>query len=129
VTSVADDPLELGPGESATFTQSVPGIWPGGDTRSQVELDPTGTGDEPVRTRAVVARTTSALTPWPQIVAALLAAALFAAAIALGVRARRRGRGRLADLPAPPAAGAEPAGDASSPPPTPSQHPTPWRTT
>lgn len=130
VTSVADDPLELGPGESATFTQSVPGIWPGGDTRSQVELDPTAADDaEPVRTRAVVARTTSSLTPWPQLVAALLAAAVLAAAIALGVRARRRGRGRLADLPAPPAVGAEPAGDSLSPPPAPSQHPTPWRTT
>jgi hypothetical protein len=124
VTSVADDPLELGPGESATFTQSVPGIWPGGDTRSQVELDPTAAdGAEAVRTRAVVARTTSALTPWPQIVAALLAAALLAVAIALAVRARRRGRGRLADVPAPHAAGAEPAGDALN------QHPTPWRTT
>ena len=123
VTSVADDPLELDPGESATFTQSVPGVWPGGDTRSQVELDPTAAGDEPVRTRAVVARTTSALTPWPQIAAALLVAVLLVAAIALGVRTRRRGRGRLVDVPEPPAVGAEPAGDALT------QHPTPWRTT
>jgi hypothetical protein len=124
VTSVADEPLVLGPGERATFTQSVPGIWPGGDTRSQVELDPTvAEGAEAVRTRAVVARTTSALTPWPQIVAVLLAAAVLAAAIAVAARARRRGRGRLADVPAPQAAGAEPAGDALN------QHPTPWRTT
>jgi hypothetical protein len=122
VTSVADEPLALGPGQSATFIQSVPGVWPGGDTRSQVELEPSAAA-EAVRTRAVVARTTSALTPWPQIVAALLAAALLAAAVVLGVRARRRGRGRLADVPAPDAVGAAPTGDALT------QHPTPWRTT
>jgi hypothetical protein len=112
VTAVADEAIELGPGERATFTQSVPGIWPGGETRSEVELEPSSMQDVPtVRTRAVIARTSSNLTPWPQLATAVLALGLLVAAVTFGVRARRRSRGRDA--------GAEPL----------AQNPNPWRTT
>jgi hypothetical protein len=112
----ADEPLHLAPGESATFAQSVPGVWPGGDTRSQVELEPyAADGADRVSTRVAIARTSSTLTPWPQVMAALVALALLVAAAALGLRARRRSRGRLPGAPA----AAEPL----------AQNPTPWRTT
>lgn len=92
-SSEASDMAELLPGNSYELTQRVPGVWPGGSTRSQVELVPYEAGNQGVRagTPAVVARTSSMLVPWPQIVASFVAAVL-AAWWWIG---RRRARRRL----------------------------------
>lgn len=88
----AADMAELLPGNSLELTQTVPGVWPGGSTRSQVELVPyEPSGVTATTVRPAIARTSSSLTPWPQLVAALVLSVLVAA----WCLARRRTRARL----------------------------------
>jgi hypothetical protein len=88
----AGDMAELLPGNSIELTQTVPGVWPGWSTRSQVELVPyEPSGETTTTVRTAIARTSSSLVPWPQVVAAVL---LLLAAAAWFV-ARRRSRRRL----------------------------------
>lgn len=117
VVDDAADLAELAPGESATVTQSVAGVWPGGDTRSQVELVPYAVDrDDAVSVRPAIARTSTSLAPWPQVALALVALGALAAAV-WWTRRRWRRRHGIATT-----AGTDAHGAVS-------QNPTPWRTT
>lgn len=88
----AADMAELLPGNSIELTQSVAGVWPGGSIRSEVELVPyESSGASVAEVRRAIARTSSSVVPWPQIVAALVVLL----ALVCWYVARRRARARL----------------------------------
>ena len=91
-TAEASDMAELLPGNSYELTQTVAGVWPGTSTRSEVELglyEPTGQRVD--SSRVAIARTSTTLVPWPQLVLAAFVLVLLVA----WWTARRRSRRRL----------------------------------
>ena len=89
VTAEAADMAELLPGNSYVLTQTVPGVWPGLGTRTQVELapyEPAGVQLD-AAPRPAIARTSSTLVPWPQLVA--LVVVIVGAGAWWGTRRRR----------------------------------------
>lgn len=87
----AADMAELLPGNSYELTQHVPGVWPGTSTRTEVELRPYEPAAGPGELAPAIARTSSTLVPWPQMVLVLLVLL----ALLVWRLARRRERRRL----------------------------------
>ncbi|MFN7151500.1 MAG: WxL protein peptidoglycan domain-containing protein [Microthrixaceae bacterium] len=87
----AADMAELLPGSSYELTQRVDGVWPGWSTVTEVELTPydSSAASPAGAPPAAIARVSTTLVPWPQIVL-LVAAVVVAVLSVLGRRRRDR---------------------------------------